>query len=639
VIDDDRQGTNLRDGDDTVNAGDEDDAVVADNAVVKRPVQATGLWRTFKSAVGATKQFDLAVRDVSMAQTPEPAGAFGNDYVRGQEANDDVYGQLGDDYVEGNQGEDAVVSDLGKITNNLLGDGVDDAGLTQAVIAPNQPFFDATVYENGSLYRVAQLYAATAGAGVGAGSDTVLGGDGEDSVHLGPGADLANGNTGEDHLFGGDGPDAMWGGPDHDEVFGGYGDDWMDIEPRPARVDKKQTFPEDPPEWYTYANIQNYQGLDLIYGGWDQDAMQADEGRPGPHPGDRLIDWVGGYNAYYVCPGAYGERVITRSHSPSMIAFLQQLAQGNGAHLTADAAASGFREVGIVFPNEARLNSNPTHPDHPAHFTCSTQVPEPDLTVAPGDIDLSIVAPAIGDSVTLTATVHNIGSVVANDAAVRFLVDGVQVGADQTVAAVAVEGTGTASVVWDTTGLPAGAHTVTVEVDPVNTIAESNEANNAASKPVTLGTGPVTPPPPPPGTNLAPNGSFESSADGYAPDGWTATGTTSYAAGGSQGGRSVTTDAADGLWSSAGIPLAAGDYTVAVDVHGVGGTLTVVLLDAASSIVGTAPLSLAATSGDGFTTYDATFTVPAGVSSVRITLAGLADGETIFDDVRLQAVE
>jgi hypothetical protein len=35
--------------------------------------------------------------------------------------------------------------------------------------------------------------------------------------------------------------------------------------------------------------------------------------------GDRLIDWVGVYNAYYLCPATYGEYMSTRQMSPSLL--------------------------------------------------------------------------------------------------------------------------------------------------------------------------------------------------------------------------------------------------------------------------------------------------------------------------------
>ena len=70
--------------------------------------------------------------------------------------------------------------------------------------------------------------------------------------------------------------------------------------------------PADPPSWFTCAFPENFQDVDFIYGGWDRDALQADQAANGPDPGDRLADWAGGFNVFYVCPAGYGDYTITR---------------------------------------------------------------------------------------------------------------------------------------------------------------------------------------------------------------------------------------------------------------------------------------------------------------------------------------
>ena len=74
-----------------------------------------------------------------------------------------------------------------------------------------------------------------------------------------------NGEQGVDHLFGGDQDDHLWGGSDNDHLFGGYGNDYLDVVPRE----------DDPQEIKEYGSEQNYLGIDVIYGGWDADAMQS----------------------------------------------------------------------------------------------------------------------------------------------------------------------------------------------------------------------------------------------------------------------------------------------------------------------------------------------------------------------------
>jgi hypothetical protein len=76
----------------------------------------------------------------------------------------------------------------------------------------------------------------------------------------------------------------------------------------------------------------------------------------------------------------------------------------------------------------------------------------------------------------LTATVANLGTATARSVVVRFLDGGNVIG---TPALVELPWGGSAEVsyTWDTHGLR-GSHTITVAVDPANTIAESNETNN-----------------------------------------------------------------------------------------------------------------------------------------------------------------
>ena len=124
--------------------------------------------------------------------------------------------------------------------------------------------------------------------------------------------------------------------------------------------------------------------------------MQADVASNGPVDGDRLIDWVGAYNVFYLCPGLYGEYVITRDHSPAVRSFLEQLAQGDGAVNTTQEGTSGFREVAMVFPNQAKYNSHPVHPDNPGHFTgvCTDIKPVKEHHNKPGKPEKTVKAEA-----------------------------------------------------------------------------------------------------------------------------------------------------------------------------------------------------------------------------------------------------
>jgi len=102
-----------------------------------------------------------------------------------------------------------------------------------------------------------------------------------------------------------------------------------------------------------------------------------------------------------------------------------------------------------------------------------------DLT--PRTLTLTAVKAKGGDLVTFTANVANLGQASARNVAVRFLIDGAQLGAEKTVAQLA--GGSNASVssdAWSASHAD-GTHTAKVVVDPANAVPESNDANNAST--------------------------------------------------------------------------------------------------------------------------------------------------------------
>jgi hypothetical protein len=482
--------TMLRDGNDVMLGGEDDDAIAGDNAFFQRTQLVGGGFRHIAGGNG----FDLALRDAVMTHAPDPAGAFGKDYIEGNDGNDDEYGEQGNDYIRGNAGQDAQVGDLGLIQNNIIGasDNIADPGNNQ-FIDINPPFISDTIYENGSLYRLTTLFSGETGQGA-EGDDVMLGDAGNDSMHGNGGADYMNGNgdynaanpnstlssDGEDHLFGGDGPDSIWGGLGHDHIFGGHGDDHMDVIPRPYDTAVKKgpitIEGDDPPLWFELARVglDNFQGTDYIYGGFDKDEMQASYGRPGPRPGDRLIDWVGNTNIFYTCPGAYGEGVITRMHSPGMQAFLENESAGDGAIATTNPTSSGFRELALVPPGGE--SGNPVYPGTPGHFTC----PPTEANITNSALSLSANPVKAGTTVSISATVRNTSSDVGDGAVtVKFSANGTEIGRG-TLDGIDPLGAETVVLNWDTTGRN-GPQNIEVQVDPDNVLAEGNETDNKAS--------------------------------------------------------------------------------------------------------------------------------------------------------------
>ena len=146
---------------------------------------------------------------------------------------------------------------------------------------------------------------------------------------------------------------------------------------------------------------------------------------------------------------------------------------GTGSALTPDNAPDSLARTGSY---AVKGNEN-----------CST--PKPDLAVSGSDINVSGLKGAGNDQV-IVAVVHNLGTAPASGVKVQIKVDGVQVGAVQTIGGIAAGATGRASVVWDTRGQN-GSHTITATADPGNSIAEFNEGNNTGSRAVTLQGGKV----------------------------------------------------------------------------------------------------------------------------------------------------
>jgi hypothetical protein len=220
--------------------------------------------------------------------------------------------------------------------------------------------------------------------------------------------------------------------------------------------------------------------------------------------------------------------------------------------------------------------------------------PLPDLAIEASGISFTTVR----DQTTITATVRNLGSDAASGVAVRFSDNGAQIGSLQTIATIAAGGTATASVVWSTKGLK-GERTIAVTVDPTNAIAEASEANNSASRVVTVK------------GNKVQNGDFQSSTNGQ-PDHWSSSGSTSYNGSSAAAGPG-------GSWTSAAIPVLPGaSYDLAFDVTGAGAA-TVQQLSAAGVVLASTPLA-------------PMLTTLAGATQVRIVLTGGLGGAT-FDNV------
>ncbi|MBU4190054.1 MAG: hypothetical protein KJ886_03545 [Candidatus Thermoplasmatota archaeon] len=117
-------------------------------------------------------------------------------------------------------------------------------------------------------------------------------------------------------------------------------------------------------------------------------------------------------------------------------------------------------------------------------YTIQEEMPEeipishPDLILSSSDILFSKEGVVNGDTLTLTAVIHNNGLENASNVVVCFYDEDVLIGSD-TVDVLAGNITN-ASVQWDTSNV-AGIRTIGVKIDESNSIIEENEKNNNAS--------------------------------------------------------------------------------------------------------------------------------------------------------------
>ncbi len=107
-----------------------------------------------------------------------------------------------------------------------------------------------------------------------------------------------------------------------------------------------------------------------------------------------------------------------------------------------------------------------------------------DLSVAGSDMTFSPEYPVEGNLVNINAAVHNLGEGDAKNILVRFYLGdpdagGTKIGGDITIPSLLAGSTIPISTTWNSTGKK-GNNTIFVKADPLDAIAESNEANNKA---------------------------------------------------------------------------------------------------------------------------------------------------------------
>lgn len=118
-------------------------------------------------------------------------------------------------------------------------------------------------------------------------------------------------------------------------------------------------------------------------------------------------------------------------------------------------------------------------------LTTNVLIPKPDLSLSPSDVYFNLESPVRGENVFITASVHNIGGAAANGTTVDFYVDNSHIG-NRIIPELSPSKTRNISVSWKAT--PAGSHNITIKLDELDRIEETNETNNQASRTIHVAT-------------------------------------------------------------------------------------------------------------------------------------------------------
>ncbi|HYW20936.1 MAG TPA: DUF4347 domain-containing protein [Nodularia sp. (in: cyanobacteria)] len=329
-------------------------------------------------------------------------GMTGNDVIFGDGQDDDIYGGVGSDRLYGGTGEDGILGDDGKIYTSRNGLTETLNGITQINAQTNislpGPFTGAWIYISDRLNKTVDLAAWEKG-----GNDIIYGGLGDDFLHGGAGDDgisgaeaqaafynsnpvtntnplnydpvtrklaaydannpmqqingfflnfdaVENGNNkindGKDRIFGDIGNDWLVGGTQNDRLFGGMGDDVINADDNHDTNGGLNNRPD----------IPKFADADFAFGGGGLDVLIANTG------GDRLFDWIGEFNSYFVPFSPFGDPTVVRSSSPQIQQFLLGLGKESGADQT---RTEPNGELGLVSQKDPQWQDQSGSPRDP----------------------------------------------------------------------------------------------------------------------------------------------------------------------------------------------------------------------------------------------------------------------------------
>ena len=155
-------------------------------------------------------------------------GGNGNDVINGQAGNDSLTGDAGNDTLNGGADTDTA-SYAGSLDNLNVVLGAAGSGTVTGATVGTDTFISIETVVLGNGTNTVQGGAGNDSVLGGTGADTMSGGNSNDTLSGGAGNDTLNGDAGDDRLIGGPGNDQLNGGTGNDTlVVGGAGSDTID---------------------------------------------------------------------------------------------------------------------------------------------------------------------------------------------------------------------------------------------------------------------------------------------------------------------------------------------------------------------------------------------------------------------------
>jgi large repetitive protein len=225
-------------------------------------------------------------------------GGTGNDSLSGYTGDDSLYGGDGRDSAEGGEGNDLIDTSGGVIPVKCGPDGLPlpDRGYPGLYPGDSDPFNDRDTVLGGDGNDTIRT---------GDDNDLVYGGSGNDSVDGGFDDDTIHGDTGNDTIIGAEGSDSISGGDGEDLIYGGYGpgvpdavnipDDAGDLRPDNGRDTIDAGSGNDTVYGLDDADsISGGSGNDMLDGGIDNDTVAGGDGNDTIIGGQGLDSLFGG---------------------------------------------------------------------------------------------------------------------------------------------------------------------------------------------------------------------------------------------------------------------------------------------------------------------------------------------------------